>query len=69
VTFNENKEGLLGMRMDRAFEEPATEPGKFLDANGNVTEVPVLNNEGVNGVYRNAEGLTGGDVWGNEVRG
>jgi len=28
VTFNENKEGLLGMRMDRAFEEPATEPGK-----------------------------------------
>jgi hypothetical protein len=35
-----------------------------LDADGNVTEVPVLNNEGVNGVYRNAEGLTGGDVWG-----
>ncbi len=64
VTFTENKEGLLGLRMDRAFEEPATEPGRFLDANGNVTEVPVLNNEGVNGVYRNAEGLTGGDVWG-----
>ena len=64
VTFTENKEGLLGLRMDRAFEEPTTEPGQFLDANGNVTEVPVLNNEGVNGVYRNAEGLTGGDVWG-----
>lgn len=64
VTFTENKEGLLGMRMDRAFEEPATEPDIFLDANGNVTEVPVLNNEGVNGVYRNAEGLTGGEVWG-----
>jgi hypothetical protein len=64
VTFTENKEGLLGMRMDRAFEEPATEPGRFLDANGNATEVPVLNNEGVNGVYRNAEGLIGGDVWG-----
>lgn len=65
VTFTENKEGLLGMRMDRAFEEPATEPERFLDANGNVTEVPVLNNEGVNGVYRNAEGLTGsGGVWG-----
>jgi hypothetical protein len=64
VTFTENKEGLLGLRMDRAFEEPATKPGRFLDADGNVTEVPVLNNEGVNGVYRNAEGLTGGDVWG-----
>lgn len=64
VTFTENKEGMLGLRMDRAFEEPADKPGRFLDADGNVTEVPVLNNEGVNGVYRNADGLTGGDVWG-----
>ncbi|MFA5588608.1 MAG: hypothetical protein GX792_03330 [Bacteroidales bacterium] len=63
VTFTENKEGLLGLRVDRSFEEPATKPGRFLDAEGNVTEVPVLNNEGVNGVYRNAEGITGGDVW------
>ena len=63
VTFSENKEGLLGLRVDRSFEEPATKPGRFLDAEGNVTEVPVLNNEGVNGVYRNAEGITGGDVW------
>lgn len=64
VTFTENKEGMLGLRMDRAFEEPADKPGRFLDADGNVTEVPVLNNEGVNGVYRNAEGITKGDVWG-----
>ena len=63
VIFNENKEGLLGMRVDRAFEEPATKPEKFLDANGIETEVPVLNNDGVNGVYRNAEGLKGGEVW------
>jgi len=64
VTFDENKEGLLGMRMDRAFEEPATKPEKFLDANGIETEVPVMNNDGVNGVYRNADGVKGGDVWG-----
>lgn len=64
VTFTENKEGLLGLRLDRSFEEPSKKPEKFLDANGIVTEVPVLNNEGVNGVYRNAEGITGGDVWG-----
>ncbi|MGE4587897.1 MAG: PmoA family protein [Mangrovibacterium sp.] len=64
VTFTENKEGLLGLRLDRAFEEPATKPGKFLDANGIETEVPVMNNDGVNGVYRNAEGLEGGAVWG-----
>ena len=63
VTFTENKEGLLGLRVDRAFEEPAQKPEKFLDANGIETEVPVMNNEGVNGVYRNAEGITGGDVW------
>ena len=63
VTFTENKEGLIGMRLDRAFEEPAAKPEKFLDARGNETEVPVLNNEGVNGVYRNAEGIKGGEVW------
>ena len=64
VVFNENKEGLIGMRLDRAFEEPSNKPEKFLDANGTVTEVPVMNNEGVNGVYRNADGVKGGDVWG-----
>ncbi len=68
VTFSENKEGLLGLRVDRSFETPATEPGNFLNANGVTTEVPVLNNEGVNGVYRNAEGLKGGDVWGKRSR-
>ena len=64
VTFNENKEGLIGIRMDRSFEAPSEKPEKFLDANGKVTEVTVMNNDGVNGVYRNAEGITGGDVWG-----
>jgi hypothetical protein len=63
VTFTENKEGLIGLRLDRAFEEPATKPEKFLDANGIETEVPAMNNDGVNGVYRNAEGISGGAVW------
>ncbi len=63
VTFEENKEGLIGLRLDRTFEEPSTKPEKFLDANGIETNVPVMNNEGVNGVYRNAEGVKGGDVW------
>ncbi len=64
VTFTENKEGMIGLRVDRAFEEPATKPEKFLDSKGIVTEVPALNNDGVNGVYRNAEGVKGGAVWG-----
>jgi len=63
VTFTENKEGLIGLRLDRAFEEPSKKPEQFLDANGIVTNVPIMNNEGVNGVYRNAEGISGGDVW------
>ena len=63
VTFEENKEGLIGLRVDRTFEEPATKPEVFLDANGIETKVPVMNNDGVNGVYHNAEGVKGGDVW------
>lgn len=63
VTFEENKEGLIGLRVDRTFEEPATKPEVFLDANGVETKVPVMNNDGVNGVYHNAEGVKGGDVW------
>jgi hypothetical protein len=64
VTFAENKEGLIGLRVDRAFEEPSTKPEVYLDANGIETKVPVLNNDGVNGVYRNAEGISGAAVWG-----
>jgi hypothetical protein len=64
VTFKENKEGLMGMRVDRAFEEPSTKPEIFLDAKGIATKVPVVNSEGINGIYRNAEGVKGGDVWG-----
>lgn len=63
VTFSETKEGMLGLRIDRAFEEPSSKPMKLLDKNGVENDNPVLNNEGVNGVYRNADGLTGGDVW------
>jgi hypothetical protein len=63
VSINENKEGMIGMRVDRAFEEPSTKAEKFLDAKGNLTDVPVMNNEGVNGVYRNAEGINGASVW------
>ena len=64
IKFTENKEGLIGLRLDRTFEEPATVAETFLDANGNETKIPVLNNEGVNGIYRNKEGYKGPDVWG-----
>ena len=68
VTFTDNKEGTIALRMDRAFEEPSNQPDWFLDARGNPTEVKVMNNEGVNGVYRNSEGLEKGAVWGKPTK-
>jgi hypothetical protein len=69
VTFTDNKEGLIALRVDRAFEEPSEKPEVFLDTNGNPTTVPVMNNEGVNGVYRNSDGLQKeSGVWGKPAR-
>jgi hypothetical protein len=64
VTFTDNKEGMLGLRMDRTFEDSNEKSGRFLDSKGNMTEVPVQDNGDANGVYRNAEGDRGGEVWG-----
>ena len=64
VVFKDNKEGMLALRVDRAFEEPSTKPETFTDASGKATSVPSLNNAGVNGVYRSSSGLEKGAVWG-----
>jgi hypothetical protein len=64
VSFSDNKEGLLGIRVARELEHPSTEPQKFTDANGIATEVAKLNNEGVTGKYRSSEGIEGESVWG-----
>ena len=64
VLFEDNKEGVLGIRMTRALELPSDKPEIFTDASGIASEVPVLNNDGVTGDYLNSEGITGGDVWG-----
>ena len=45
--FTDNKEGLIAIRVDRAFEELSDKPELFTDANGNETGVPMMNNEGV----------------------
>ena len=68
VTFVDNKEGLVGMRVARALEQPSTTPEVFTDANGHATSVPVLNNDGVTGHYRSSEGLEGDAVWGTRGR-
>jgi len=64
LIFTDNKEGMLAIRVDRAFEHPLEEPAVFTDASGNSTEVAVLDNEGVTGWYLNSEGDEGPDAWG-----
>lgn len=68
VVFTDSKEGLLGLRVARALEEPSKEPELFIDASGRVTAVPVLDNTGVSGVYASSEGLRAGAVWGTRAR-
>jgi len=64
VSFKDNKEGVLGIRLTRELELPSDKPDIFTDANGIATKVKVLNNDGVNGNYLNAEGVIGLDCWG-----
>ena len=66
--FADNKEGVLGMRVARALEEPSDKPEIFTDASGKATPVPVLDNAGVNGRYTSSEGITGSAVWGTRGR-
>ena len=68
VVFTDNKEGVFGMRVTRALEQPATKPEIFTDASGKATKVPVLDNKGVTGEYVSSDGLKGDAVWGTRGR-
>ncbi len=56
VVFDDDKEGVLGMRVARALEAPSDKPEVFIDASGHATAVAKLDNTGVNGVYLTSEG-------------
>jgi hypothetical protein len=64
VTFTDNKEGMLGMRVIRALEDPNEKSGEFTDAAGRVTKMQNMDTTGVTGVYTSSEGKKGGAVWG-----
>jgi len=68
VSFKDNKEGMLGIRLARELEHPADKAEIFTDASGQVTDVPTMNNEGVTGMYQSSEGITGHDVWGTRAK-
>lgn len=68
VRFADNKEGVLGLRVARGLEAPSDKPELFTDASGRPTNVPVLDNTGVSGLYTSSEGVRGDAVWGTRGR-
>ena len=64
VFFGEDKEGMLGLRVDRAFQQPSDQPTLYLDAEGKPSGQRTVNKDGVTGLYTNSLGFTGDDCWG-----
>ncbi len=63
AVFNDDKEGVLGMRVAHWLESPEEKGGVFLDANGRPTKVDAADTSGATGVYLTSEGVKGGAVW------
>jgi len=68
VVFKDDKEGMVGLRVRRELEQPSNEALAFTDASGRATDVKVMDNTGVSGLYRSSEGKTGDAVWGTRGR-
>ncbi len=68
VSFKDNKEGMIAIRVARELELPTDKPAVFTDSQGIETTVESSNNEGVSGDYLASEGLTGNAVWGTRNR-
>jgi hypothetical protein len=64
VVFNDNKEGLFGLRVCRELEQPTKEPIRLTDAGGKASEQKVFDNTKVTGEFRSSEGKIGDEVWG-----
>ena len=63
VSMPDIKDGMFAIRVARELELPSNKPEIFTDASGIATKVPVMNNEGITGNYRNSNGIEGEDVW------
>ncbi|QRR01209.1 DUF6807 domain-containing protein [Dyadobacter sandarakinus] len=64
VAMPDVKDGMFAIRVARELELPSDKAEIFTDASGIATKVPVMNNAGVTGNYRNSNGITGEEVWG-----
>lgn len=63
VVFKDVKDGFFAIRVARELEQPSQQADVFVDALGNKTTVPQINNEGVTGRYYGSSGLQGDSVW------
>ncbi len=68
VVFYDTKEGMMGIRVNRALELPSDQPVTLTDEHGNKTEVKKLDNTGVTGDYLTSEGVTGKEAWGKRAK-
>ena len=68
VLFKDVKDGMIAIRVARQLEHPSKQPDVFTDASGVATKVPVMDNAGVTGSYRNSEGVEGEAAWGKRAR-
>ena len=63
ASFNDAKDGMLGMRLAHELQIPAAEDQKFTDNKGNVTVVKGGTDHVANGNYLTSEGKQGDAAW------
>lgn len=68
ILFKDSKEGMLGIRVNRAMELPADNTIQVLNEELAPVEVNAEEGNRSRGHYLNSEGLEGGDVWGKRAR-
>ncbi|HEX3357772.1 MAG TPA: PmoA family protein, partial [Tepidisphaeraceae bacterium] len=68
VSFKDDKEGMLGLRVRKELEQPTKDSVVHTDAAGKPTTQKSVDNTGVSGQYRSSEGKVGDAVWGTRGR-
>lgn len=67
VVFNDDKDGLLGLRVASWLESPNAKGGSFTDGSGHETKVSGASKD-ASGVYLTSEGVKGDAAWGTRGR-
>ena len=68
VTFTDNKEGMIALRVTRALEHPTKDSVLLTNHEGLPRPAKEINNTGVSGQYLSSEGVSGVQVWGTRAK-